>query len=173
MKKLLVPLIFLVALLTGCGGIAARNSAALNKLNLGDSKATVIALMGEPKLKEAYGKKEYWLYVTTGFASEDEDRFTPVVFTDGKVIGWGKKYFSEIRDRSLPSTGGSRSSGGGNLVIAAPLYNPPNMTPFMTNPSTAPVRGNTEPFLQTPPQQPIQNPSVNCNPNGAGGFKCQ
>ena len=117
MKKILVPLLFLIAMLAGCGGIAARNSAALNKLNLGDSKEAVVALMGEPKHKEAYGNKEYWLYITTGFASQDEDRFTPVVFTGGKVVGWGKKYFSEIRDRTLPSTGGA-SSGGGVLLVA-------------------------------------------------------
>jgi len=172
MKKILVPLLFLIAMLAGCGGIAARNSAALNKLNLGDSKEAVVALMGEPKHKEAYGNKEYWLYITTGFASQDEDRFTPVVFTGGKVVGWGKKYFSEIRDRTLPSTGGA-SSGGGVLLVA-PTYNPPSMAPFMTNPNTlAPVRGNTQPFQQPAPQLPIQNPSVNCTPDGRGGYNCK
>lgn len=34
------------------------------------------------------------------------------------------------------------------------------------------VPSNNNPFYSTP-QQPIQSPTVNCNPNGLGGFRCQ
>ena len=167
-----MALVCILSTLNGCGGgLAARNNTSMMKLSIGDPKETVVSIMGQPKSRETFKGKEYWLYRTTGFASEEQDLYTPFVFENGKLLGWGKIYWNDIRLPQAPSA--SSSGSGGTLVIPANLYNQPNMTPFMTNPSSGVVRGNTQPFQQSPPQQPIQNPSVNCSPNGMGGFKCQ
>ena len=76
----------------------------------------------------------------------------------------------DSRERQVNAQPTQPSSG---LILVAPTNNPINLAPFMTNPSSAIVRGNTQPFQQPAPQLPIQNPSVNCNPNGVGGFRCQ
>jgi hypothetical protein len=76
----------------------------------------------------------------------------------------------DTRERQVYAQPTQPSNG---LILVAPTNNPINLAPFMTNPSSAIVRGNTQPFQQPAPQLPIQNPSVNCNPNGVGGFRCQ
>lgn len=172
LAKGLIALICSLFVLSGCGGmLASKNNESIKKLNIGDTKETVISVMGQPKSRETFKGKEYWLYRTTGFASEEQDLYTPFVFENGKLLGWGKMYWSDIRLPPAPPA--PIGGGGGTLVIPANLYNKPDMTPFMTNPSSGVVRGNTQPFQQSPPPQPIQNPSVNCTPNGMGGFRCQ
>jgi hypothetical protein len=44
-------------------------------------------------------------------------------------------------------------------------------TPVYTQPTPL-YNGNSQPYLNAPQQQTI-NPSVNCVPNGVGGFRCQ
>ena len=177
MKKILVPLLFLIAILAGCGlANQSRNNSNIVDIRVGQTEEQLIAIMGKPQVTRGSGSKLYFLYTTNAGYSDQYNRYTPILLVNGKVEGWGKQYFKEIG--VLPptpeSTSQSSSGGGGGLIVAAPLYNPPNMAPFMTNPNTlAPVRGNTQPFIETPPPFQVQNPSVNCNPNGTGGFRCQ
>lgn len=160
-----------VLILNGCGGMqASKNTEAMRQLRVGQSEEMVISFMGRPNRTQAIGGRQYWLYRTTGFASQDYDLFTPILFVNGKVEGWGKQYFKEI---GIAPEAKTQSTSGGVLVVPGNLNNQPNMTPFMTNPSSATVRGNTQPFQQSQPQPPIQNPSINCMPNGLGGVKCQ
>lgn len=163
--KLILLLFFTSIALLGCGGIqASKNSKALSQLRIGQSFDEVISFMGKPARTQATGSKQYWLYWTTGFANNDYDHFTPIVFVDGKVQGWGKQYFKEI----------------GIEKEITPIYSPPQVyipQQYFSNPTPAlptnvPMPPRQNPFLNAP-QQNLQTPSVNCNPNGIGGFRCQ
>jgi len=50
-----------------------------------------------------------------------------------------------------------------NQITAPKIITPP--APY--------VNQNQNPFYYPPQSQPIQPPSVNCVPNGVGGFRCQ
>lgn len=148
--------------LTGCGGIAKKNNLAMNELRLGQSEDTVVSIMGQPQKTSAFKNKTYWLY-RTSYSSNDYDRFTPILFANGKVEGWGKQYLQEI---GITPEIDSYYGGGSSLILpsmsSAPTYNQPS-TVIPRQPA----------FLPNQPQLPIQNPSTNCNPNGSGGFRCQ
>jgi len=177
MKKILGVLLFFTSMLAGCGLVnQSRNNSNIVDIRVGQTEEQLIAIMGKPQATRGSGSKLYFLYTTSTSYSDQYNRYTPILLVNGKVEGWGKQYFKEIG--VLPPTpeptSQSSSGGSGGLIVAAPLYNQPNMTPFMTNPNTLPpVRGNTQPFQQPAPQLPIQNTSVNCHPNGTGGFRWQ
>lgn len=84
-------------LLSGCGYFSKfdnfENSA---KLRVGMTKDEVRNIMGEPE-DEVYSKPDVWFYYIEtrwhdGLVTEDE--CMPVVFKDGKLIGWGKEYYN-------------------------------------------------------------------------------
>lgn len=172
MKKF-QTLILIVAVLTGCGlANQRRNNANIVDVRVGQTEEQLITIMGKPQITRGSGSKLYFLYTTTAGSSDQYSRYTPILLVDGKVAGWGKQYFAEI-GVTPPAPEPKAQTSNGGVIIAAPLYNQPNMTPFMTNPgSVAPVRSNKSPWQEAPAQLPIQNPSINCNPNGTGGFRC-
>jgi hypothetical protein len=86
---------------------------------------------------------------------------------------------AQERAAQYQSSGGNSSSDNLNTYMLLQMQqqsiqNNINLlnAPKYTEPTPV-VRGNTQPFQQQAPQQPIQNPSVNCVPNGFGGFRCQ
>ena len=162
----LIPLV-LITFLSGCGVYKARqNTSALMQLSVGDSKEKLISLMGEPKSREVYGNKEYWIY-KTNISSDTLEMHTPILIMDGKVSGWGKNYWKDIRQQSAtPASSSNYSQGGGVVVLPSP-YTPSRIP----DPPRIEVQ-RQKPFLDAPQQGPIQNPSVNCVPNGFGGFRC-
>lgn len=95
------------AVLAGCGmvrdAMIPDTRANLTKLELGMTREQVIALLGEPRSKEASDGVEYFMYRTEppvqgrdvyGVASVGNDReVTPVAFKDGRVIGWGRNFY--------------------------------------------------------------------------------
>jgi len=99
-------------LLLGCQGSpiqtqweASENREALLGLNIGLTKADVLKRMGQPRKTEAYSvdkrNMEFWLYLTEGATVGDrrlkDSNFTPLVFEDGILIGWGRNFY----DRTL------------------------------------------------------------------------
>jgi len=67
-KKLM--LLAFVIFLSGCGAmLASKNTDAMMKLNIGDSKEVVASVMGAPRSKETFKGKEYWIYRTNGCES--------------------------------------------------------------------------------------------------------
>lgn len=71
-----------------------KTSKNLMLLQVGMSQSQVIALMGMPYRREVYGNKEFLIYETDSYAS-NKLRFTPVYLEDGKVVGWGSKYYDD------------------------------------------------------------------------------
>ena len=122
MKKIFLLLV-LVLFLAGCATlpeIRAKNREGLLKLSLGMTKEQVLNLMGTKTIKvydnwgnlvevinnpykteTLKGKDktfEVWYYYTEikkadGAISDDE--LTPIIFDEGKLIGWGWSFFED------------------------------------------------------------------------------
>jgi outer membrane protein assembly factor BamE (lipoprotein component of BamABCDE complex) len=74
---------------------SGRARDQLVHLQVGMDRETVLSLMGKPYTREAYGSTEYLFYETNHWANEEHRRFTPIQLKDGKVVGWGQKYYIE------------------------------------------------------------------------------
>ena len=55
--------------------------------------------MGQPEISEGYEWGSAWLYrtaMTSGIYGTADSDFTPVVFDEkGKLVGWGRNFFTE------------------------------------------------------------------------------
>ena len=63
-------------------------------------KAEVLEVMGEPLSDESFCRPDLWFYYhktvwADGLVTEDE--CMPLVFQDGKLIGWGNEYYTRCR----------------------------------------------------------------------------
>ncbi|MFC1699984.1 DUF3192 domain-containing protein [Candidatus Omnitrophota bacterium] len=109
MKKIIISTCILF-FLTGCAAVtrgipAAIRRGRMNDLKLKMTQAEVHDLMGKPYKTEAYPpNKEVWFYYTEwqmdGYTTDDE--FTPIVFEDGAVVGWGWN-FDFLKERGKQS----------------------------------------------------------------------
>ena len=93
-------------LLAGCGwSEAARNLDHARALRVGMTKPQVLEIMGEPIRDELFAKPDVWFYyiepVWLDFQTT-EDECMPLVFQDGKLVGWGNEYYA--RTRLVPSS---------------------------------------------------------------------
>lgn len=79
--------------------IIKQNNENLLLMKIGKSKDEVRKLMGPPERSEGYDWGSAWLYrtaMTSGIYGTSDSDFTPIVFDqDGKVIGWGRNFFTE------------------------------------------------------------------------------
>jgi hypothetical protein len=104
MKKLILlsAVVCLTVVLSGCGNssyfAARRNLENSAKLRTGMTKMEVIEVMGEPVSDEAYCRPDLWFYYIDpqwydGLITMDE--CMPLVFKDGKLLGWGNEYYNQ------------------------------------------------------------------------------
>lgn len=94
-----------VMMLTGCAAVnpyqrAKENVANSKKLRLGMTKAEALKIMGEPERNESFNQPDVWFYYfdinwLDGFITEDE--CFPLVFKDGKLLGWGNAFYTRYR----------------------------------------------------------------------------
>lgn len=120
MKNIIVALLLVLA---GCSNIyldtsdllRARNAEGLAKLTAGLGKQTVMEMMGTDPSKGVFmwidnpyrsetltgkdGKSYEVLYYYTELKQRDDkitdDELTPLVFHDGKLIGWGYPFLDQ------------------------------------------------------------------------------
>lgn len=78
----LLKVSLILALLAGCGSLEKKAS----QINAGDSKDTVLSIMGTPGDRQFRGKDEAWQYGQTGAGFGYHD-FRIIWFYDGKVTG--------------------------------------------------------------------------------------
>ena len=75
-----------------------NNTKNLEKLKLGMSKEQVFQIMGEPLMYEQYAKPDEWFYYTDwdwADCAKTKTECTPLVFQDGKLIGWGRVFYKK------------------------------------------------------------------------------
>jgi outer membrane protein assembly factor BamE (lipoprotein component of BamABCDE complex) len=104
MKKiflLCVAVTGLMLLFSGCAYYEMqKNLDNSRKLRLNMTKEQVRAIMGEPIKGQAYTSENAWFYYTNtqwydGRTTEDE--CLPLLFKNGKLVGWGWEYFEKAR----------------------------------------------------------------------------
>ena len=95
---LVILLGLVVVVVSGCGIARQVKSREAHghfmQLQVGMDKEAVLALMGSPYAREAYGDAEFLIYETNHWANDERKRFTPILFKNGKVVGWGQKYYT-------------------------------------------------------------------------------
>ncbi len=105
----LISVLIIASLLCGCASMesAKKNNDLMLTLETGQTKGRVLGIMGSPSRNETYainGKNvDVWFYRTSYdiYALED-DNFTPVIFEDDKLAGWGRNlYQQKIEYRSV------------------------------------------------------------------------
>jgi hypothetical protein len=81
--------------------VAQRNSNMMLALKLSQSKPEVLKQLGNPHRNEKYNindkEIDVWFYRTSWNADnlETDDEFTPMVFENGKLIGWGRNFYDQ------------------------------------------------------------------------------
>lgn len=119
MKKsvALLYLAFIIFILAGCVGSPVHSTVTYNRIQsmikqnnenlllmkIGMAQEETKNLMGPPERSEGYVWGSAWLYrtaMTSGVYGTSDSDFTPIVFDpDGKVIGWGRNFFTEYVKR--------------------------------------------------------------------------
>ena len=79
---------------------ASRNIDNSKRLRVGMTKKEVLEIMGEPLSDEIFCKPDCWYYYiepvwVDGLTTEEE--CMPLVFEDGKLVGWGRGFFVRYR----------------------------------------------------------------------------
>lgn len=113
MKRLMMLLLAILLSLSGCGLVtltttsieASGNKNNLQKLEVGMNSNQVKGIMGAPNKTEAFslaeGKKVLvWFFLTEGrapFRRLDDPNYTPVVFENDILTGWGYVHLDKIR----------------------------------------------------------------------------
>ena len=105
MKHLWLVCFVVLALCCGCESvnpyrIAEKNINNSKNLRVGMTKAEVLQIMGEPLKNESFNKPDLWYYYydcnwLDGLTTEEE--CFPLVFRDGKLIGWGNRFYTAWR----------------------------------------------------------------------------
>ena len=88
----------LVSGISGCStpwGTVSRNLENSRNLRVGMTKAEVLKVMGEPIRDEKFCEPDIWFYyveMVWGDGLITEDECMPLVFENGKLIGWGNQF---------------------------------------------------------------------------------
>jgi outer membrane protein assembly factor BamE (lipoprotein component of BamABCDE complex) len=80
--------------------VAEKNVNNTKQLRVGMTKAQVLAIMGEPLKDEGFARPDIWYYYfennwLDGMITEEE--CFPLIFKDGKLIGWGNNFHARWR----------------------------------------------------------------------------
>lgn len=104
MGRLFLGLVLVAILFSGCRifpGYEEKNNLENSKqLRVGMTKAQVLAIMGEPLSEEAFSKPDLWFYYIQCIWSDGlitEGECLPLVFKEGKLIGWGNLFYNAYR----------------------------------------------------------------------------
>lgn len=100
----LLLLIAGLAAFSGCTLPSARNIENSKQLRVGMPKNRVLEIMGEPLTEEEYNTPDVWYYYiqtvwVDGLTTRDE--CMPIVFEEGKVVGWGNRFYTQYRSSGV------------------------------------------------------------------------
>ena len=91
--------LFLAAYSAGCStpwGKAKQNVENSRNLRVGMTKNEVLEVMGEPIRDEKFCEPDLWFYyieMVWGDGLVTPEECLPLVFEDGKLIGWGNDFY--------------------------------------------------------------------------------
>lgn len=106
---------------------ASRNIDNSKRLRVGMTKSEVLDVMGEPLTDEIFCKPDCWYYYiepvwVDGLTTEEE--CMPLVFEEGKLVGWGRGFFVRYRlERKNAAQKGPASVPGAAIdsALGSPL----------------------------------------------------
>ena len=84
---------------------AKINNQRMMKLNIGDSRDSVLMVMGQPAKRESYQLEnsrvvDFLFYRTSGWRQSDggnqDYQFTPFAFENGRLVGWGRNFYDNV-----------------------------------------------------------------------------
>ena len=81
-------------------GVIRRNVENSRSLRVGMTKGEVLEIMGEPIRDESFCKPDLWYYyidMVWGDGLVTEEECMPLVFENGKLIGWGNDFYIDYR----------------------------------------------------------------------------
>ncbi len=117
-KRILFCAVFAVisGFIAGCS-TAAKNVENSKQLRVGMTKSEVLEVMGEPLSGESFCKPDLWFYYyknvwADGLTTEDE--CMPLVFENGRLAGWGNRFYASYRINKKDG------HGGGNQDLEIP-----------------------------------------------------
>ena len=120
MRLLIFAAVLVCTVLCGCttaGDDAQKNVANSKSLRVGMTKQQVLEIMGEPLKDEVFCQPDLWYYYTgtvwaDGLITADE--CTPLVFENGKLIGWGNNFLTanKLERRKSAKTFVASEDGG-------------------------------------------------------------
>jgi len=70
----------------------------MSKIRIGMTKQEILDLLGQPLKDEKFNKPDVWFYYTNvrwGDSLSAREESTPVVFSEGYVIGWGNDFYQK------------------------------------------------------------------------------
>jgi hypothetical protein len=104
-------------LIGGCAQLKSGvNAINTIMLQVGMTRDEVVATMGKPQIREAYGRTEILIYRTDLLIGPQTVDFTPVVLVNGKVTGWGREIYDETRrKRASANAGGQQQKSGASV----------------------------------------------------------
>ena len=91
--------LYLAACSGGCStpwGTAKKNVENSRNLRVGMTKNEVLEIMGEPIRDEKFCEPDLWFYyveMVWGDGLVTPEECLPLVFEDGKLIGWGNDFY--------------------------------------------------------------------------------
>ena len=100
---ILAGAICLLAVSGGCStpwGVIRRNKENSRNLRVGMTKEQVKKVMGEPITDEKFCEPNIWYYyidMVWGDGLVTEDECMPLIFENGKLIGWGNDFRIDYR----------------------------------------------------------------------------
>src|SRR4051812_35948970 len=103
----LAALVSLLHLGGGCESkpilIGAKATALIREIELGMSRADIVAMLGEPPQQWTYGNTEFLFYQVDWINKAAAQERTPVCLVDGRVVATGRKHYEEfLKARGIP-----------------------------------------------------------------------
>ena len=77
---------------------ARENLRKSADLRVSMTKDEVLEIMGEPVSNQEYSRPDIWFYYINPLwydAMITQDECMPLVFEDGKLVGWGNEYYNQ------------------------------------------------------------------------------
>ena len=98
-KKSFLLLLLFALIIYGCVLAAQNQSRETNDkimhLDVWMTKSEVLQILGKPYKREVYGENEFLIYETNYFAKHEKEKYTPIFFKNGKIVGWGRNYYDD------------------------------------------------------------------------------